>query len=571
MNYTLDKTMVPVLLGLLMSSTASSAADFFAGPPNPNNGFSEYLIDANGLELELCLNPAFCLFDPVDPTNDFSNQIGFGAEGFWWLAEPDTSGFPGTIGAVLVLAAEAAFAAEVPIDGDQFPFTRLRIRLDLPVTGFYRVTEPYGEHIYNVTAVGAGNEVNESFDVQFNQGTIDGAGTVTEAVNTYDGPWLTWDTYPTDDLLDPSGDGVADFVGDGATPHAVTGSPTGNNLFKIEAFADAALTTPLNTFDPGDGDGDGNDNSVTASLFTVVGKVYDGRLATAMSAERVTYSRDAGGTGQVDVFARGAVTASVTTEGGPNLGGPFSLFADQGNFFLSQLLTPNAVALPSSVNIEATDTAADPTHLIQSLSDSLTITRAEYDLAVSPPTLTIEAASSDALVPPVLTVVELNQPLTAGSIVITQTPAGTPIAPPGSVTVSSSAGGLATSLVAVVNSDEDGDGVPNDLDNCPLTANPGQEDADGDGVGDACDNCILVANADQRNTGANPAFGNMCDADLDGSGMVDFFDFGSFTSAYGATQPLSADEEDADLNGDGSVDFFDFGIFTSLYGNAPGP
>jgi len=38
-------------------------------------------------------------------------------------------------------------------------------------------------------------------------------------------------------------------------------------------------------------------------------------------------------------------------------------------------------------------------------------------------------------------------------------------------------------------SDADGDGVPDDVDNCPVTANPGQADADGDGIGDACDSC----------------------------------------------------------------------------------
>ena len=394
---------------------------------------------------------------------------------------------------------------------------------------------------------------------------------MTEAVNTYGGPWLTWDTYPNDPALDTSGDGVADFIGDGGTPHPVIGSPTGNNLFKIEAFSDAALTTPLNAFDPGDSDGDGSDNSVTASLFTVVGKVYDGRLATAMGAERVTYSRDASGNaGQVDVFTRGAATASVTAEGGLNLGGPFSLFADQGNFFLSTLLTPNAVVVPSSVDIVATGTNTDPTRLIQSLADFVSITRAEYDLGVVPPTLTIEAASSDARVPPVLTVVELNQPLAGGSVVVTETAAGDPIAPPALVTVSSSAGGLATSLVAVVNSaDEDGDGVPDEQDNCPVDVNPGQEDTDADGAGDACDNCTATTNADQRDSNGD-GFGNACDADLDNNGIVNLADFQSFRGVFGQS-PLSQLGEDADFNGDGNVNLGDYGKFRTLFGQQPGP
>ena len=45
-------------------------------------------------------------------------------------------------------------------------------------------------------------------------------------------------------------------------------------------------------------------------------------------------------------------------------------------------------------------------------------------------------------------------------------------------------------LVIYLISDDDGDGVPDDLDNCPGVPNPGQSDGDGDGFGDACDTCF---------------------------------------------------------------------------------
>ena len=52
------------------------------------------------------------------------------------------------------------------------------------------------------------------------------------------------------------------------------------------------------------------------------------------------------------------------------------------------------------------------------------------------------------------------------------------------------------------NPDSDGDGVPDNQDNCPHNSNPSQEDLDGDGAGDACDNCISVPNPGQENADA---------------------------------------------------------------------
>ncbi|MDD5425398.1 MAG: thrombospondin type 3 repeat-containing protein, partial [candidate division Zixibacteria bacterium] len=58
--------------------------------------------------------------------------------------------------------------------------------------------------------------------------------------------------------------------------------------------------------------------------------------------------------------------------------------------------------------------------------------------------------------------------------------------------------------------DEDGDGVPDDVDNCPHKYNPLQEDTDADNVGDSCDNCIYVVNPGQEDFDAD-GVGDVCD------------------------------------------------------------
>jgi hypothetical protein len=59
----------------------------------------------------------------------------------------------------------------------------------------------------------------------------------------------------------------------------------------------------------------------------------------------------------------------------------------------------------------------------------------------------------------------------------------------GTARVELAAGRQTAAMLALLGTppaDADGDGVPNDIDNCPGAANPGQEDADRDGRGDAC-------------------------------------------------------------------------------------
>jgi hypothetical protein len=58
--------------------------------------------------------------------------------------------------------------------------------------------------------------------------------------------------------------------------------------------------------------------------------------------------------------------------------------------------------------------------------------------------------------------------------------------------------------------DQDGDGVWTECDNCPSTANKDQSDGDKDGIGDVCDNCPKTSNANQADIDKD-GVGDKCD------------------------------------------------------------
>ncbi|WP_175416221.1 thrombospondin type 3 repeat-containing protein [Aggregatimonas sangjinii] len=107
--------------------------------------------------------------------------------------------------------------------------------------------------------------------------------------------------------------------------------------------------------------------------------------------------------------------------------------------------------------------------------------------------------------------------------------------------------------------DDDNDGILDDVDNCPLTANANQLDTDNDGIGDVCDedddndgvldaldNCPLTSNPDQSDTD-NDGIGNVCELpnDDDGDGILNAND--------NCPTIANPNQEDGDEDGIGDV------------------
>jgi hypothetical protein len=356
----------------------------------------------------------------------------------------------GSGGKVLAqFALEGAFANGGVAAGDQMAFSRIRFRIDsgLQANAQYKITQPYG-----VDVVQAGADPNSKPNLFVTQDVGAAPGAFSAVLGGRVGPFLEW--APS---ADPADVPPAGYIGDGVTPHTVTGSDLGTNFVRIEGLGigGANNPNPCTTTGPNAYTGPAAD-CIETNLFTLVGK-----LSTRGGVEvaRASYSRSAdAATTQIDVYADSKAGQDIVVRD-PAATPSFPitpLRAENGRYYAHVDVTG---ALPATVEVV---NRGDVPQTVKSVPvEDLVTGTATYDSSTN--TLHVQGNTSDKSTSAgTLTVPAFNKTLDS-------TGAGdmTFVAPPGSVVVKSSKGGSMTIPVEV----SQGTALPP----LPLVANAGPD------------------------------------------------------------------------------------------------
>lgn len=432
------------------------------GPTDPQNGYPRWYQDTTGITFEFGaplnqaeLDGGWLLIGTADVPSGTAPETfptDFAVEHFYWSAETEIDfvmpdGDDGR--ARLVLAVEASFAAEIPRDGDQIVFGRLRIRMDdVPFNGDYTVYTPYGVRTY--TDQVAGERLFETEDIG-----IGAPGDFSGALTSSVGPFLLPSNTPGGAELAPITGPVPGklYICDPGREGPVTGSPLppfvspvdgltrNHNIFRIEGPNGFVLET---------------------TNFSMAGRLYTGPMPGRVTVDRSSYIRTPTEL-RTEVYATGLLTlpsrlptAAIPARVLPLLsyfnappvvdpgtgelsappGEPEVPMSNTGNWFWgrSQPATvPSGVALKDS-NTRNAFGAVVPTFFGSAMTDEIAIAQAHYDPSDGG-RLLVKAQSSDEVNPPVLTLAGLGT-LTNGEILVSPL-----AAPPSKIKVLSSAGG----------------------------------------------------------------------------------------------------------------------------------
>jgi hypothetical protein len=236
-------------LALMTGITNAQLADF---GPLSEHGFPTYYTDIDGLSCEAGLDGTDVLLTAIaevpllpDPTGRLDVAAGnFYGEFFYWLGTT-TMAVPGG-NALCVMAVEGVFdnATEAIIDGDQLVFSRIRIRYDVtddPANaGTYTVTTPFTTYVFEITAADiaatGGNRVINFTDDCLHLDITNPSCSVAagnQFTNVNDPAIASISRFlPWDANVAPAA--PAGYLGDPNIAHTISGSPTGNNLFRVQ-------------------------------------------------------------------------------------------------------------------------------------------------------------------------------------------------------------------------------------------------------------------------------------------------------------------------------------------------
>ena len=253
----MKKTLFATLLLLCGTVWNAHATLTAVGPAVEPAGYPWFYQDSENLQLQLCLDQnGFCLTGEPDPAQPLSFPDNFGDEVFWWSADALAPPLVTNGKAILVLGLEGAFAGTGALqDGQQISFARVRVRVDVAEAGSYRIIHPYGQIDFpNVTVADGINFTEDIGSINALNPALGFSGALAGKI----GPFLTWPDYADplvnpdlqvpvlDDQGLPTGE-ILQYVGDPNIPHVVVGSPTGNNVFRIQKLVGANYVTVSET------------------------------------------------------------------------------------------------------------------------------------------------------------------------------------------------------------------------------------------------------------------------------------------------------------------------------------
>jgi len=257
-------------LPILVNAPADAAFDGPIGVADPVTEYPSFYTDQNGLALQMC----------IDGTSNCAlateNDILAGdQEAFYMLVTATAGGF------------SAEYALEAAGAGiSKLVFARTRYRGDAPAGEEITFTGPFRTDTAAADARGRVRFVDDEgsgFD-----GVLGATGL---------GPFLTWDTFGSTTDAPPAG-----YIGNPDVLHAVTGSPTGFNRFRVQGDSISGTCVEGATVIP---------NCAETDEFSVMGKLAEGAAAranptsldfghvTTPTTKSVTFSSV--GTGAVDV------------------------------------------------------------------------------------------------------------------------------------------------------------------------------------------------------------------------------------------------------------------------------